>query len=778
MTPADDAAHDTGTPHADGHATKQLDGGRRQPLLMHRPHGVEHPYATTIDQRVPVLPLDGQTLRLGVQASDGVASVVCEWDAGDGRVLTLPMTPYEPTAADAATAAGGEGHLADAQAASLGGSGGWEVVTPAVAHGTHYAYRFLSPDHPSQETKWFYLTPARWVNALPQGTSGLLSGADDRLIPQSVQWLVTDDLVHRVRFSLQLREGDHVVGFGERFDHLDQHGRTLDAVVFEQYKSQGEHGRTYLPMPFAHVVSTDGTSWGFHVRTSRRTWYDVASATPDQLHIEAEVGATPHAALEVATYCGTPTDVLTAFLDEVGRAEQLPNWVLRLWASGNEWNTQDIVVERMNTHRDLDIPVGVVVIEAWSDEEGITIFRDARYDINDDGAAHGAEDFTYPPHGAWPDPKSMIDDLHGRGIKVILWQIPLQKTDPELTGQVKADADAMARDGHAVLEADGTAYHNRGWWFPQALMPDLTTQRTRDWWVDKRRYLVTDLDVDGFKTDGGEHAWGHDLQYADGRRGDEGNNLYPVHYARTFGDLLRQHGKAPVTFSRSGFTGSQAHGVYWAGDEDSTWEAFRNSITAGLTAASCGIVYWGWDLAGFSGPVPDAELYLRATAAATFMPIMQYHSEFNHHQRPLRDRTPWHVADTTGDERIIPTFRRYAQLRERLIPYLAAQATAAVSTDRPLMRPLFFDHPDDPTTWRHPTQYKLGDHLLINPVTQPGATQWETYLPAGTWVDAWNGQHHDGGYTVVRDTPLNVIPVYVASHAWPSMRDIFSVEAR
>jgi alpha-glucosidase (family GH31 glycosyl hydrolase) len=41
-------------------------------------------------------------------------------------------------------------------------------------------------------------------------------------------------------------------------------------------------------------------------------------------------------------------------------------------------------------------------------------------------------------------------------------------------------------------------------------------------------YLVKDLDVDGFKTDGGEHAWGHDLRYADGRRGDEGNNLFPV----------------------------------------------------------------------------------------------------------------------------------------------------------------------------------------------------------------------------------------------------------
>jgi alpha-glucosidase (family GH31 glycosyl hydrolase) len=185
-----------------------------------------------------------------------------------------------------------------------------------------------------------------------------------------------------------------------------------------------------------------------------------------------------------------------------------------------------------------------------------------------------------------------------------------------------------------------------------------------------------------------------------------------VHYARTFGDLLCSAGKAPVTFSRAGFTGSQAHGVFWAGDEDSTWAAFRNSITAGVTAASCGIVYWGWDLAGFSGPVPDPELYLRAAGASVFMPIMQYHSEFNHHRRPLRDCAPWHVAETTGDDRVVPVFRAFAQLRERLVGYLAEQARVAVTTDRPVMRPLFFDQGDQAEVWQYPRQYLLGDDLL------------------------------------------------------------------
>jgi alpha-glucosidase (family GH31 glycosyl hydrolase) len=736
-------------------------------MIMHRPFGIEHPYATSLDQRVPVLPLTGQRVLLGVQADPSVTAVTCEWQ---GERLTLE--PRLGSAADAAALAGGEGHLAGAQAASLGGAGGWAVESPPVTEPTEYRFHATTADGAASTTGWFSVAPATWTASTPPDVA--FTGGTDRLVDGSVEWLVSADGVQRARFALALRPGDHVVGFGERFDHLDQAGQGLDAVVFEQYKAQGAHGRTYLPMPFAHVVGADGTAWGFHVRTSRRTWYDIGA---DRLVVEVALGGTANERVDLGVYAGTPTRVLGAFLDEAGRAEELPAWVFRLWASGNEWNTQQIVLDRMNRHRDLDIPVGAVVIEAWSDEEGIMIPRDAAYAPRADGSPFKDTDLSYPADGAWPDPKGMVAELHDRDIKVLLWQIPLLKTaesEPGLHEQVLFEGEALVAGGHAVLEADGTPYLNRGWWFPKSLLPDLSTAETRDWWTAKRAYLVRDWDVDGFKTDGGEHAWGHDLRYGDGSRGDEGNNRYPVHYARAFGDLLRAHGKAPVTFSRSGFTGSQAHGVFWAGDEDSTWDAFRNSVTAGLTAASCGIVYWGWDLAGFSGPVPDAELYLRAAAAATFMPIMQYHSEFNHHQLPLRDRTPWHVAETSGDSRVVPVFRSLAKLRERLVDYLARQAAVAIGTDRPLMRPLFFDHPADPAVWSLPQQWMLGDDLLVSPVTSPGATSWPVYLPAGDWVDVWTGEPRAGGVTLERDTPIDLIPVYCRASAWPDLADTFA----
>ncbi|MDX3104748.1 glycoside hydrolase family 31 protein [Nonomuraea angiospora] len=736
-------------------------------MIRHRPHGSGHPYAESEDQRVPARPLDGEPVELRVRASARVSSVVCEWAVDGSAPVELPLTRRDAGHLIETDADGG--HLAAAQArAARAVAGSWGVRTPALRAGSRYAYRFVATtgDGARRTSRWYEVTAASWSEA---GGKLEVTGAD-RIVPGSVRWLADADGPLRVRFELTLEPGEHVVGFGERFDAVDQRGRSLDAVVFEQYKAQGAHGRTYLPMPYAMVVGGSRT-WGWHVQTSRRTWYDVGAARPGRIIVEAETGDE----LGVRFYGGErPADVLRDFLDDVGRPAELPSWVFRLWASGNEWNTQERVLAEMDRHREHGIPVGALVIEAWSDETTFTAFRGAAYEPSE--VPHKLADYTFPADGPWPDPKGMVDELHSRDVKVLLWQIPLQKMRPHPRHQAAVDARQLVERGYGVREADGRPYRNRGWWFPLALMPDLSSPVVRDWWTAKRRYLVEEVGIDGFKTDGGEHAWGHDLRYADGRDGAAGNGLFPVHYARAFGDLLRGCGKAPVTFSRAGFAGSQPHGAFWAGDEDSTWEAFRSSIRAGITASACGIVYWGWDLAGFSGSVPDAELYLRAAGASAFMPIMQYHSEFNHHRTPIRDRTPWNVAAQSADERVIPVFRRLAGLRERLVPYLAEQARAAIGGGAPLMRGLFFDHPDDPQVWRHPLQYKLGDALLVAPVTEPDVSEISVYLPEieGGWVDVWTGRTLPGGQTVSLPAPLDRPPVLCTAEHWSRLSPVFA----
>jgi len=738
-------------------------------LLQHRPFG-GHAYRVEPDQRHPVHPLIGEAYELRVLAAAHVVAVTAEMTDIDGLrrhplVEALVDDLYDP-GTDA------EGHLMSASRAlpEMADRRLWRIAMPSAPAG-RIRYRFLpelAAGH-AAPTEWFECSTCRWQ---PEGGELAVIGDTGRLLTDRTRWLAGGDGPVRVRFALALTPSDHVLGFGERFDHLDQRGESFDAVVFEQYQQQGK--RTYLPSPFAIVANGHSAQgWGFHVRTSRRTWFDVANTDTDVMWIEAALDpANPR--LELRIYDGAPGAVLSAHLDEIGAPTLPPDWVFRPWMSANEWNSQERIVQEVQRSLDLDIPVGVIVIEAWSDESTFTVFRDTQHDTKPDGAPLRLADMHFPADGAWPDPVAMVTWLHEHDVRVLLWQIPLVPIDRGDSGQVAADAATMIERDYCVRTGDGDPYHNRGWWFPGALLPDWTNSEARKWWIDKRRYLLTDIGIDGFKTDGGEHAWGDDLRYADGTRGDETNNLSPLHYAQAYHELIRETGVDGTTFSRSGFTGAATAPCHWAGDEASTWEAFRASITAGLTAGTSGVLFWGWDLAGFSGEIPTVDLYLRSTAMAALCPIMQFHSEFNHGRLPLQDRTPWNIAERTGDERALAIYRHFAHLRQRLQPYLSSQAARSVDNGWPMMRPLCFDHPDDPNIWNHPFQYHLGDHLLVAPICDPGTDTIDVYLPAGEWIDAWTSTRHRGPVMIHRQTPWDEIAVYIRAEAAEQLLDVFA----
>src|SRR5690606_38311546 len=119
---------------------------------------------------------------------------------------------------------------------------------------------------------------------------------------------------------------------------------------------------------------------------------------------------------------------------------------------------------------------------------------------------------------------------------------------------------------------DGSLHKVRPFWFRNGWLWDVTNPAARDWWLGKREYLLRDVGIDGFKTDGGEHLWSTEVVFADGRKGDEVWNEYPQLYTEAYYTFANQHREA-LTFSRAGFTGSQKSPAHWAGDENSTWDA-------------------------------------------------------------------------------------------------------------------------------------------------------------------------------------------------------------
>lgn len=351
-------------------------------MIRHRPAGRGHPYLVEPDQRVPVQPIAGETVELRATTAAGVESVRVELEI-NGSFSTVEASARGPAVAEDASAnlGNGGGHLAAAATGAVRRSNrlAWATAVEAPAGGS-VRYRFVAN---GSRTRWFEFGAARWQRE--SAGELLIAGNASRLDRESVEWLVGDDGPQRVRFALRLDPAEHVVGFGERFNALDQRGVELDSVVFEQYKQQGV--RTYLPVPFAIVCGGDG--WGFHVATSRRVWFDVGRSEPGRLRVETGVDP-DRPVLDLRIYAGAPRDVLAPFLDETAVPALPPDWVFRPWMSSNEWNTQErVMAEVERSEREgvarwrVYVPAGDW-IDAWTGEPvagGTIVEREVPLDV-------------------------------------------------------------------------------------------------------------------------------------------------------------------------------------------------------------------------------------------------------------------------------------------------------------------------------------------------------------------------------------------------------------
>ncbi|KNM09600.1 family 31 glucosidase, partial [Salmonella enterica subsp. enterica serovar Typhimurium var. 5-] len=101
-------------------------------------------------------------------------------------------------------------------------------------------------------------------------------------------------------------------------------------------------------------------------------------------------------------------------------------------------------------------------------------------------------------------------------------------------------------------------------------------------------------------------------------------------------------------------------------------------------------------------------------------------------------------------------------LREKLKPYIKALMEETHKHNTPVMRPLFFEFPEQETSWTITDQYCFGPDLLIAPVMHEGMRERDVWLPEGeTWTDLATGESYSGGQTLQYATPLNRIPVFI-----------------
>ncbi len=287
---------------------------------------------------------------------------------------------------------------------------------------------------------------------------------------------------------------------------------------------------------------------------------------------------------------------------------------------------------------------------------------------------------------------------------------------------------------------------------------DFTNPETVAWWQSHIRRLAQ-MGVDGFKTDFGEQV-PEDAVFADGRTGRELHNVYPRLYNQATAEALAQE-TAPdqsggILLARSAWHGSQRFSAIFAGDQSSDFgpaTGLPSVIVAGQNAGLSGFPYWACDIGGYFG-TPTDEVFVRWAQFGAFCPIMQIHG--------TGCREPWRFSATT-----LATYRRYAQLRMDLLPYIYTLAQQAAETGLPMMRALPLEFPDDPGVWDDVAEreYCFGEQLLVAPVYYGLDRFRYLYLPAGGWRDFWTGEWREGGRVHQVPADLETIPVHARAGA-------------
>jgi alpha-D-xyloside xylohydrolase len=110
--------------------------------------------------------------------------------------------------------------------------------------------------------------------------------------------------------------------------------------------------------------------------------------------------------------------------------------------------------------------------------------------------------------------------------------------------------------------------------------------------------------------------------------------------------------------------------------------------------------------------------------------------------------------------------KTYLTLRETLRDYVRGLMDDAHVYGDPIIRPLFYEFPDEPASWSVTDQYLFGSKYLVSPIMKLGQRSKNVMLPRGASWRRVSAEGHvfgdaiEGGTTVTVETPLGYMPVF------------------
>jgi alpha-glucosidase (family GH31 glycosyl hydrolase) len=207
------------------------------------------------------------------------------------------------------------------------------------------------------------------------------------------------------------------------------------------------------------------------------------------------------------------------------------------------------------------------------------------------------------------------------------------------------------------------------------------------------------------------------------------------------------------------WAGGQRFATIWSGDQSGNWEYIRFHIPAVIGAGLSGFNAATGDVDGIFGG--SAQTQVRDLQWKAFTPVWMIISGWSKQTNLMKQ--PWIFG-----EPYTSINRKYLKLKMRLTPYLYTHAREAYDTGVPTVRAMVLEFPDDPVTWSKRTQYQFmsGESFLVAPVYEDSPVRNDIYVPAGKWIDYWDGTEFNG--PVVLNSyaaPLDKLPLFVRAGA-------------
>lgn len=506
------------------------------------------------------------------------------------------------------------------------------------------------------------------------------------------------DNARRINPVFTLTADEMIFGCGESATGLNKVGQKVNLFVTDP---QGpETDQMYKPIPF--FMSNRG--YGMFMHTSAPVTCDFGAT-----YIGLNKMFMGDENLDLFVFFGEPKDILDEYTDLVGKPGMPPLWSFGTWMSRITYFSEKEGYDVVANIRKNKYPCDVIHFDTgWFDVDWQC---DYKFSEN-----------------RFQNPQQMLKDLKSQGFHVCLWQLPYftpkNRYFPELIKK-----DMYVKNGNGELPYEDVVL-------------DFSNPETVKWYQDKLAGLLN-IGVSAIKVDFGEAAPLNGI-YASGKSGWYEHNLYPVRYDMAVSEITKKLHNENIMWARAAWAGSQRYPLHWGGDAATTNTGMLGTLRAGLSFGLSGFSFWSHDMGGFVKSTPE-DLYCR------WLPFGFLTSHTRAHGAPPTE--PW-LYDS---KRVQDVFRKSAEMKYRLMPYVYAQAKECTEKGLPMLRALFVEFPDDPGAWKVDDEYLFGSQILVAPLLESGITGRTVYLPEGKWIDYQTEKVYEGGWHRIEAGSLPII---------------------